>query len=608
MRTLPLLLAAAACTGDDTPDTPPYQPPSGAPTSAYAPSDRLTTWPDLLHTTPDATTPTGHRVQLNDAARSQLGGLLPEGFTLVPALEQLDGFGTTAGVTLSFTREIDPAAFLAATRFVAVTDGADVPFEVWWTDGGNTAVVEPLFPLAPERTYAVIVSSDLVDATGADVWRSADLDRAMAGTLPDAPDVLGAAWADALAVTGLSRDDVAHGTVFTTQSIGAQDEAVATLLRDAGPTLTRVGDCVTEGPTTRCEATLTAVDVLGDDGTIAADEVPASLGTYALPATLWLPGDGTGGPWPVVIYGHGLGGDRYEARGDADHLADEGFVVVSIDAPRHGDHPRASGDDTLGDLQWILEFFGVSITEQTMDVLVLRDDFRLSTWEKLQLTEALRAGFDADGDGTGDVDATTLGYAGHSLGGLMGVQLVAMDPGVGSAYLSVPGGRVSGIVHRGQIFAPLVSLMAPAGTPPGEVDRFFPLLQTAIERADPLNWAGRVLDGERDVLVQQVIADDIMPNETTRALARALGVSHVGPDLQAVAGLPHDATSFPLSGNVGGRTAALFQYDDFVDGGERVTASHTDIFGSDSNVDQLRHWFRTWREDGTAELIDPLAE
>lgn len=597
---VPFLLLLAACTPDAVPEAP-YRPPSDATRAAYAPLDRLDTFPDLFHAVPDASTETGLRVRLGDAARTQLEALLPPDFTLVQALDELDGFGTTAGLTLAFTAPVDPASFAATLRLVRLDDGAEVPVGISWTDQETTAIVEPLFPLAPATAYALISTHDLVDRDGGLVWRSVDLDAAMTGDLEGAPDVLASTWAQALDVMGLGRDDVAAGLVFVTQSIGAQDQAVKQLVLAAHPTLTATS-CAPDGPRTRCEATLSTTDVLGDDGTIGADEVPAGLGTTTLAATLWLPGDGTGGPFPTVIHGHGLGGDRYEAQGDMATLAPDGFAVVAIDAPFHGDHPGAPD----GDLLPVLEFFGIDIDSMSMDVRALRDNFRLGAWEKLQLAGALRAGFDADGDGQDDVDGDRLAYSGHSLGGVMGPQFLAQDPGLGTAYLSVPGGRVSAIVQRSQTFAPLVALMQPPGATPGDLDRFFPLLQAAIERADPLNWAPSVLDGHRDVLVQQVIDDDIIPNDTTRALARALGVQLVGPELQVIDGLTVDTDPMPIAGNVNGRTAVLYQYDDMIDDGAPVVARHSHIFGSDSNRIQMPHWFRTWLHDGLSEAIDPF--
>ena len=45
---------------------------------------------------------------------------------------------------------------------------------------------------------------------------------------------------------------------------------------------------------------------------------------------------------------------------------------------------------------------------------------------KLTMIEAIRAGLDADGDGDADLDADRMVYAGHSLGGIMAPEFVAL--------------------------------------------------------------------------------------------------------------------------------------------------------------------------------------
>ncbi len=604
MTRLTYVLLLAACTAepvDNIDDVEPYAPPKGVTLADHQPLTRLSTFPDALHVV-DADTPTGAQLKLLSGVADWLDNLLPESFTLVEALEDLDGFGTSAGVMMSFTKAVDPDSLEAHTRFVAVASGEAVPFELSWTDLGRTAVVTPLFPLLPATEYAVVVTKDLVDELGEPVWRNVALDQAITGTLPGAPASLGTRWDAALETLGLTPDDVAHGTVFPTQSLFTQDEAVAAFLLDQEPSLERVS-CTAEAPTLRCEATLTLTDVLGADGYIEAREAPSAQGTYTLPVTLWLPEAGEG-PFPVAFHGHGLGGTRSEARGTARVLAPEGWAVLGMDAPRHGTHPLAAS----GDFFWILEFFGIFASTGGMEIRVLRDDFRLAAWEKLQLLDAL-TGFDATGDGEPDFVETQMAYTGHSLGGVMGPQLVAMEPRIGNAYLSVPGGRVSEIVHRGETFAPLISLLAPPDATAGDIDRFFPALQAAIERGDPVNWASRVVNGQRDVLVQEVIDDDIIPNSTTEALVRALGVDLVGDELVPIAGANRGSETLPVSANRAGRTVVLHQWDSLYDDGrpDPEPASHTQIFGSDSNELQLRHWFQTWRDDGVSELIDPLA-
>ncbi len=585
----------AACTPQDPVAA--WSVPEGATLAAYAPLRRLTTFPDDVHTVDDPSRTTGLRVVLQGEARGDLVARVPDTINLLHGLEALDGFGTTAAVTLRFTEPIDPSSLEA--RFLRVDDSSDVPFELATTDGGATLFLEPLRPLAERTTYAVLIRS-LADAEGHPVYPSAALWALTHGTAtePELARVV-PAWSRALRAAGLASDDVVAGTVFTTQDLTTQEDEVLALLDGLEPRLEPAGPCVLTGRTTWCPTTLRVAHPMGEDRTLTPRAAPSLDDTYELSVDVYLPGEGGAGPYPVLFFGHGLAGDRGEARGVADDLADLGFAVVAVDAPAHGDHPTATPQDGVFQA---LDFFGVDWRSGSMDVGRLRDGFRLATWDKLQLADAVRAGIDLDGDGVSDLDATELHWTGHSLGGIMGVPLVALDPGFVSAHLSVPGGRVSNIVHRGDTFSPLIALMAPPGTVQGEIDRFFPMLQTAVELGEPANLAARLVD--RDVFATLVVGDEIIPNSSGRFMARALDVTLYGPEHQRVEGLAVSAAPLPVSGNRDGRTAVLYQYVQMVDDGVEQQATHSHIYRSETHLTQLRHWLLTLAP-GPAEVIAP---
>src|SRR5690606_6608673 len=115
-----------------------------------------------------------------------------------------------------------------------------------------------------------------------------------------------------------------------------------------------------------------------------------------------------------------------EADAFATNFAEQGWATVAIDALVHGDHPSTGGVHEDG-LQGTLRFFALTLgSPPTLEARRLRDHFRQSTYDKLQLTRALTTAGDLDGDGTSDVDSSRLAYFGISLGGIMGTELVAM--------------------------------------------------------------------------------------------------------------------------------------------------------------------------------------
>ena len=605
-----------ACPSGDVPrvESPewPYEIPGGATQYWYEPDALLTTFPDDVHTLPEPLNPTGLQVDFHPGSGADQEGFLPAGFTLIEALEELDGFGTAGGIVMRFDGPLDPTSVDGESARLFQLDGegpgATVVTEVEWYEEGATAVFLPLWPLEPATRYGLVMSRDVTDAQGEPVWASEALRGALDGTATD-PRLLGLhdRYRELLLAAGLTVDEVAAATVFTTQSIGDQDREIASQLAATSPDVTPTGACTADGTLRHCEAVLYAADYLGDDQRLdlGAGEVPAPVAEYPIPVTVHLPDDGSAGPWPVILYGHGLGGTRGEAHGFARDIAGLGFAVVAIDAPSHGEHPTSG---TASDLFWIFNFFGLYLDgEARFDIQQLRDHWRQAAWDKLQLAGAVRDGVDLDDDGAVDLDGDRIFYSGHSLGGIMGPQLMALDDDVLAGELSVPGGRVSDIVFRSVIFAPLVAMMAPDGTSEGDVARFFPMLQAAIERGDAANWAPHILDGRRDLLVTMVMDDEVVVNETNRILARALGVEHCPPLLQEVVGLEITEPP-PLSANLDGRTAVLYQYDEQLDDGALVPADHYHAQGNDLAIAQLRHFWQTRIETGLAEVVDPYDE
>jgi len=611
LAAIPVLFGCEEPNETDPPDPDePYVVPDGATAGWYDPLVEVTTFPDDVHTVDDEASLTGLSVSFQPEAEALLRASTPEGFNIVDGLESLDGFGTTAAILLRFTGPVNAATLSADTaRLVDLDgDGSALPFEVEWTDEDATAIIYPLFPLEPKRLHGLVVTRDLLDASGQPVWAAPALRELLEGEATDPAlarmhgryaDLLDAA-ADLAAV-----EDVAAATVFTTQSLHEEDLAVAEVLATGSPEIRIEGPCEPQGTVDLCPAVLVADDFLGPDQhfELQPGATPVVEQTYELQLDVYLPTDAPEGPLPVIVYGHGLGGDRGEGKGFARQVADLGLAVVALDAPSHNDHPT---NPDAYELYWIFQFFGLGL-EGTLDVLQMRDHWRQAAWDKLQLVAALRDGVDVDLDGAPDLDGERIYYSGHSLGGIMGAHLLALDEGIEAAELSVPGGRVGDIVYRGEIFAPLVALMSPEGTQEGDVARFFPMMQAAIERGDAANWAPLVLDGERDVLTTMVVDDGIIPNECNRMLARAFGVHHAPPFLQEIEGLER-IDELPISGNVDGRTAVLYQYDEKYQDGQLQPADHEDAQDNDLGDTQLHHWWSSVLQQGLGEVIDPYEE
>lgn len=583
-------------------------------------------WPAMELLTDDPTTETGRRLVFDPASypmiSTNLSGYLP---TLTDDLSTVDGFGVTAEAFFSYARHFDEAMLAArpytveeGAGFVVISPGPVrfVPALLETTDGGATLLLAPFTPLPENAEVAAFVTSALTDAAGGCFEPSSDLTAELA-----APSARTQAALDALtslgAITGPSelRGLVAYPTQSTTPDSLAVAADVASRSFDWMETPT----CVDEAQWRHCEGHFVAGDYRDADWVFRRDagEPAAPMRTYVLPVSMWLPLHATG-PVPMLVYGHGLGGGRDQGAVLAGFAAPMGIATVAIDAQAHGEHPTAlHAGDTLNT---VLDFFGIHLdTPRTraLEAGRLRDNFRGSTWDKLQLLSLLLAHPDVDGDGTDDLDTTRYAYLGVSLGGIMGPELLALRGELTAGCLVVPGGRVSSIISESPTFAPLIAAARPRGTTEGDVRRFFPILQTIIERGDSAAYAGHLLHdrlagtgGPQSILTGIVLDDDTVGNVSNYVLARALGdVPIVEPVLRSEPGLT--SVAGPVMGNFsdgsGGQvTGGILQFDVIgTDTGGTEMATHSNVGDSDVGSAAWLDFLDTHFHGSVARIRDP---
>ncbi len=269
---------------------------------------------------------------------------------------------------------------------------------------------------------------------------------------------------------------------------------------------------------------------------------------------MFLPLSGTP-PYPTILFGHGLGSGREQGADLAELAAPMGIATVAIPALMHGEHPT-NPDPGASTLIVVTNFFAIGDDLETRAIyaLRLRDNFRQSTYDKLQLTRILTSSPDVDGDGSADLDGTRLAYLGASLGGIMGPELLALTDAYHAGLLAVPGARVVSIISDSSLFGTLIVLLRPRGTTAGDVDRFFPIMQTVVDRGDSGSYAGHVLRdrlrGDPSATPPSIVEgvaldDDTVPNPSNYALARALDIPIAPVVLRSVPGLV-ELTTTPI--------------------------------------------------------------
>jgi len=341
-----------------------------------------------------------------------------------------------------------------------------------------------------------------------------------------------------------------------------------------------------------------------DTGTDGAEDETFEIGAYGvpkiqsvdtIPVTIVLPrGTPPVAGFPVVVFGHGLGGSRHDVLNLAEPLTSKGFAVVAIDMWGHGsrynptdvrnnlgDKPMFTGDPMLRDgfgdpvgLSSYLDFF-----ENFLNIGAIRDSIRQSALDESRLAMLVQAKPDlsalaAPYGATPKLDTNHVAYLGESFGTIVGTLLASIEPSIDLYVLDVPGG---GILDQIVPNSPeLASLALPYAETiyrtQGDLDRFHPaisMMQAILDAGDSLAYAPHVLKnrltvndsplGKRSVVLIQALLDETMPAASTYALARNFGLAVLQPDLDP----PSDFTQMPspATGNVIGQTGILVQYE-----------------------------------------------
>ncbi len=286
------------------------------------------------------------------------------------------------------------------------------------------------------------------------------------------------------------------------------------------------------------------------------------------------------GPRPIVIFAHGLGGTKDGNWGTTERLADLNAAVIAIDSPEHGSR---AADPKTDPLLASFSYFGVDPATQSFDIGRARDNFRQMSSDQLELVRLIGSLGKLDilpvgaPDGVPDLDVSRILYIGHSFGSVQGPAIFATAPEITQAVWNVGGDGLMTLLRDSGTFSLLVNSLKPPHTADGALGRFFAISQAIVDPGDPLNYArfGTLLAAPgvagwkaRDVLLQEVIDDSIVPNSTSEALARAAGLVLADP-IRPVSGLPGGAA--PLTGNLAsGATGVIAQFDK-IEGGQMAT-------------------------------------
>jgi hypothetical protein len=311
---------------------------------------------------------------------------------------------------------------------------------------------------------------------------------------------------------------------------------------------------------------------------------PALQGMQQVVVQMMVPaGTRPAGGWPVALFGHGFTDSLYGAPWTvASVLASRGIATVSINVVGHGGGAlgtlnvlqagqapvvvpaggRGFDQDGNGSID---STEGVNAAPP-QGLVGSRDGLRQTVIDYMQLVRQIEAGIDIDGDGSTDLDANRIYYAGQSFGGIYGTILLGSEPSLKAGVPNVPGGSITEIARISPAFRILTGLALATRTPvllnlppsatlpvplnfdenmplrdlpalvngvPGalEIQRYVDRAQWATMAGNPVSYAPFIrqqpLHGHaaKPVIVQFAKGDITVPNPTTSAILRAGGLA-----------------------------------------------------------------------------------
>jgi hypothetical protein len=333
------------------------------------------------------------------------------------------------------------------------------------------------------------------------------------------------------------------------------------------------------------------------------------------------------GGYPVVVFQHGLGGQRGDALQIANSLAKRGFATAAIEAylqgTRGGDS-NARGDETADYKKPTSKYDGPDgfidrnsegsnfapndLFGNMFRLAALRDQFRQTVVDHTTLLRLLKSSPSLDGLALGGVapkiDGSKVAYMGDSLGGILGSLLAGIEPDHAAYILNVPAGAL--LTELAANSPNIYSLLnGSAALNFGFVNVQMPplhplvqMMQHVIDGGDPIAVASTATapvaiagatPKPRNLIILEVLGDEIVSNHGTEALARAMNIPVVkphGPNLATLAEVDgNGAKDVPGAG----ATAVLVHLypaqhgvDLFSKSGHRIYARERPLFGDPS--------------------------
>jgi hypothetical protein len=461
---------------------------------------------------------------------------------LIDGLSDLDGFGVTTGVFMTFDADLAPVTVNGQNAYLVSLSGSGrgkvIPlvFHYDVTTHRLAALPAPGNVLVQKTTYAFVMTTDVKGADGHNVSQPKNLTDALAGQGPAGQTY--APLAQWLSEQHTDAKTIAAATVFTTQSITSELEQARTIIW--GGTAPRA-HLTTSFPNTNTTldqllgtpaADLPGLDNAGvnpstapyaiahthisrviygtvdvtafnssDPGTggkflVNAQGQLTVKGTNTVPFTLTLP-QTISTHTPVVVFTHSIQSSRVQAFGVADTLAAQGFAVIAADLPFHGQRNPLGQDqrnnltgemvpDGIKDDSGLIVasmFFGISGNGDLLALhpALVRDNLRQAAVEQIALARLVAQGNWSEVQAS-DASLAQLGFDAQNV--------YAVAEGLGTfaameASTVEPTFRaqVFSVAGGGLVFPTLVN--SPSYSP-----QFTPIVMNTLSLDANIDWAG----------------------------------------------------------------------------------------------------------------------
>jgi len=542
----------------------------------------MTPWPSAAFEIDDAATVTGRRLAIPDGtlptsvsglATDPAGWNLADGFS--PSAPMVmswkggvspDGLPPPDNFDLSLTAE-SPTVILDLTTGERVPHFAEVDAQTDDRPDSQALLLRPAERLTGGHRYAVAITNRVRAKDGGELdvppgfaalRDRKSTDHALLEAMrPRFADVLGA-----LAAAGVAEDDLVLAWDFTVASddflhrdlIAARDRAIAAL--DAHPVdVTVTGDVAIDADTPhKLTGTFEAPLFLTANGEVEvgtkvardADGLPALQGFYRVPFTAIIPACAYAAPAPVamVVYGHGLLGSAAETAGGVQQATARALCAVLVGTDLRG--------MSTGDIPVVARALqDLTRADEVMEVLEQGMVNHIALVRALRTTFAQRVLVDAARDGASIVDPTKVFYYGLSQGAIMGTTVMAYEPTMTRAVLGVGAANYSTLLERSSdwtVYRPLLK----AGYPdPLDITLAVSLFQMRWDKTEGAGVANSVLQGAptgvpaKQLLLQNALGDQEVPNLGSYWLARTMGLPILSPTPATPWGLAVQASPLP---------------------------------------------------------------